>query len=916
MITFEICGKLFKRTAMCVSTYSKISALPMHNLFARNYVVLSCNYVPKICTYKCNTWNTRSFTVNKEEDKTQSFQYKLILLRRSLESQNLKLKIFLEIIDSIESNNYDISHSLGEMLLKCCGKVIYDASLKTRQELVDRVWNLLEKKKCKLTIDHYHALLCAYIDNDCAININEFLQNMTVEPQYTTYCLLLKILSNVGDYETIETYMMKMNEKGMFPTEEVYAALIYAHAMNGNVEKVKEIVNIMEKQGMHPLSTTKAQLIFAFAKNGNLDGLITILKSTTIPTSDIMKVMKFLSLSKNGTHISKVLKLMQPLEKSEISITTTIEQLVHAGCSVDAYTIATGIPISTDSENMRKAFLLCLVKNMIFSNIDPQILLKIVADIAIEHNMNEIWKKAIEFALEAKNRALALMALTEMKAKNVIVEAHYYYPLLLNVCKSGGENDIFAIIKYIAALGINIDSTTLMHYVFPHINVSDPIVTVQKLKCNGLQPICVVEPFMIFLLNEHRVQESLNLCSAYNKHVNCQNMLTPLILNYKVTKDISHCLKLLFELSCNGCGFAGTFAKKFVDHIYFEQSDVENFTLLLNTMKSNKAFMSEGDVQYVIQKISNMHLDEHDEEHISSLLFNLIASKGINHYNSGKFVHPAYMNIDQLNLHLYELKSTGKNTRGILRRLLMFACKTDNVEHVNQLVEEIQSSNLKWTPGMIISLFSFYTRMEEVDKALYKLNEMQSQFPSFKIDGFKILQFVRLLLQRDEIEKAFEILSKDICINHKIDGSKECLKVLNVLANSRHFNYTEKMINLLVQKDYCTKSTSVLRWLVMVPLMRNDIESAVNIFKRCFKKYNKTPGKQELLKELVEQTLEPSQSYNQLLQDVYRIVEEVHGRETAVINLAVSLALCGKINELKNLFQVIHCCLSSFNYNK
>ncbi|XP_076245320.1 leucine-rich PPR motif-containing protein, mitochondrial-like [Calliopsis andreniformis] len=898
IITLIMYSRLYRITARCLSFYSKTSVLSPYNLFTRNYTVLTCDVRKKI-----HLWNIRNLSNSTQISDAETFQQNIIMLQKSIMYQYVKLKNFLQIVTYLENTNCELTPNLGKSLLNCCGKIMFDASFKTKETLANHVWELLEKKQCKLTLDHYHALLQAYIDNESQISPIKFLETMTIKPQYDTYRLLLKVVANTGDFQTIETCMAKMRKEEIPLTEEIYSSLIYAYATTGNITKIREILNNMENENIPPSYKSKSQLIFAFAKNNNFEGLMTLLRSITIDISDIMKLVKFLSLLKHETQISSVLRFVKPLEKVETDVLSTIVQLVRLGFPLDAYTIVTEIPISIKYKSLRNTFAFVLLKEMVRSNTDPKVLFNIANNFVMKQNMVEVWKKIVQFALEADNQMLAFMIFEEMKAKGITIQSYYYWPLLLHASTSVDENNIYEVIKHMMAVDVTIDSNTFLNYIFPYINTNNPINTVNKMKFNGIAPIYVIEPFMNFLLRKGRVSEGLKICKVFKKKVDCQGILNLLIMHYKISKDISHCEELIFKLSYNGRGFAGTFLRMFVDRIDINECDIKNLITFLITMKQHKALMSETDVIYVQEGIFDKVQNEQQRKYISQLLLNVTTNIDIDNCNVETSVHPEYMNEKQLNAHLYELQISQKNTRGVLRKLLLATIKKNDVEQVNELVAEINYNNFEWSPSMKATLFNFYTKNKKLDKAMVEFKEIQSSFPTFEIDNFKILEFVILLVQNDKIEEAFDIIQKCTNVNHKPNAVASCVLLLSLLANSSHFIYTEKMVNLLIEKGYCTYSTNILNWLVFVPIRTDNIVSAVNVFKDCVIKYKIAPERQELLTQLVKCSIKSPQAYDQLLQEVYSLIVACLGKSVAVTNLAISLAQCHKIEQLQTLFK-------------
>ncbi|XP_076645694.1 leucine-rich PPR motif-containing protein, mitochondrial-like [Halictus rubicundus] len=905
MISLRTYNKFLKLSFAFVNVHSNLSEVSIHNLFVRKYLVSTFDCVTKILISKYHTHLSSS--INDDNDK--SFQYKLFKLYEKFEKSEVNEKNLKLVIEYLESSKQDLSAGLSVMLLECCGNVMYNVDLKKRQCLCERVWNLLKQKNV-VTIDHYHALLQTYIDNAYFIDPDKFLQEMTVTPDYNTHCLLLKLLSVTDTTASVIDYLSRMKKKGFIFDEEVYRALIYSYSVHGDIKSIEQVIDSMQKENIELSDTTRTQIIYALAKLNDIQSLIETLKTKDVPLSDIMKLVKFLSLEKNGEHISDVLTCVKPLTEHKKDVLASIVQLVHNKRYSDAYKIITEIPIIEEKVNsIKKRLAFCFVKEMIDSNADNKVLLEFLVNLTINHHIPEIWRKAVQHAVRTNKETLTLNLLTEMKANGIVVQSHYYWPLLVSTHKHGDESDMYSILRHMMGLNVELDFNTLLNYVIPHIDTSDPVTTVKEMFDNGIPTAYVVPPLMRFLLDSYRVQESLTVCKKFKKKIDCQLVLNSLILNYKKSKDIDMSIRLLFELSYNGHGFAGTFLRKFVDEPEFGQNDIGSLIKFLTATKQMQAVMSVLDIKYVEEKVFKLKLSDYDMECISGLLVNVTANVDTDNYNSGISIHPSYMNMDQLKVHLHMLKAKGLNTRGCIRKLFMASCNANNTEQVNELVKEIKVNNIGWSPGMKVTLFNFYTKNAMVVESLTELQEIQSMFPNFRIDNFKIIDFVTLLVKEKKVDEALNVIKNYTNVSHKTKVHTNCLKLLNTLAKYSNFSYVKQMAKFLVQNGYCKNDDVFLTCLLRICMLKNNIEVTINEFKSCVKKYNKTPAKQEILTQLIKETLNSPTEYNRLLDDMYHLLVNVHGKEIAVVNVAISLVECGQIERLRNLLK--NNCLTS-----
>nr|XP_003702383.2 PREDICTED: leucine-rich PPR motif-containing protein, mitochondrial-like [Megachile rotundata] len=818
------------------------------------------------------------------------------LLDESIYNHNVNIKVITSVIEDLENNAYDIPETLSLKLLKCCGHVLYNEPLKIRQELANRVWNLL-KNSCNLTIDHYHALLQTYIDNDYRIDTKEFLKCMRIKPEYDTYCLLLQILPNTTDCTEPEGLIADIQTPDSHYDKKIYNALVYAYAINGNTRKAEDIIKLMRTRNIQPSATTYIHLMYAYAKNNDIESLTHILSTYKPSRAHIMKLIKFLSLSGHGIHIPDIIIFSEPLTVEDYNVISVIVQLVHAGHYLDAYKVVTHIPIRNEAEHIKDTFTLYLLEEMIKLNIDQKIILQFINDLERmrEQCISEILEKTALLSLRTRNETLTIAIFNEMKKRGVLINCNYFWPSFLNENVHDRETHIYSIIKLMTALDVKIDSETLTDYIFPYVDTSDPIVTVRKLLNNGVPVKDIIMPFVTFLLNSGRLKESSTVCSFYKKKIHCNNLLDSIYSSYTKSKDINSCIDFLFQSCYNGNGFAVEFLKKLLSHSTNDLNDIATFII---EMSHYKTVIPPSDMQYIKDKIIENPFSK--KNYILNLISKMAATV-MDNYNYKTLIHPQFMSPEQLYSHFHELKSDGKNYRGVLRKLLMMFCN-QNDTRVNEIVTELNDKNFKWTPGMKLCLLDYFVRNKMLDEASLTLCEFQSEFPQFQIDNFKIIHYATLLIECNKIDEALNVINT-CTVNQKPKSETSIRKLLDLLVTKDTSSYTAKMINLLVERGYCAGSDNILKYLILVYILRDDVKSAIDVFKLCAEQQKRTPAKQELLIKILESISDSSSPNWNLLQNIYDLIVKASGKEIADVNLAIAFGACNKIKELQSLLK-------------
>jgi leucine-rich PPR motif-containing protein len=82
--------------------------------------------------------------------------------------------VFLVLVFILET----ITSSQGLYLIRCCGNLLPEELLEERNNLVQKIWELLLNFEVPLDINHFNSLLRIYLENEHSFNPLRFLSTM------------------------------------------------------------------------------------------------------------------------------------------------------------------------------------------------------------------------------------------------------------------------------------------------------------------------------------------------------------------------------------------------------------------------------------------------------------------------------------------------------------------------------------------------------------------------------------------------------------------------------------------------------------------------------------------------------------------------------------------------------------------
>lgn len=808
-----------------------------------------------------------------------------------------------EVIRLCNENNYQLQSDTGLLLLKCCGNSLSTVKLNERQDFVDQVWRLTKRNSGALTLEHYNTLLNVHAQNSSSVDPNEFLADMSVKPDDDTYRLLFNTAVKTGNTKHLQSIMSIIKDKNILLSEDAFCTLMQSYLTKGNITEAVNVIAYAQNAKL-PVDKLYNKLAHEYATQGDIPNLVKILNDEPQNGTSLVEIIKSLSVSGNGRHISTIMTFLMPsflTIKSEIN--KLIMDLVRVDRVADAYMIINCIGLNDKTAEHVKSFIDNFLTQLITMNAPVNDVTEFASNFVKSGHDPMALTNIAEMSLKLGREKQTFSIFGAMRQMGIEIRPHYYWPLLINAQRNEGEVKIYSILTSMRNANVEFDHETLASYVLPYVNTSYPIATVQRLKMCGIPVSFINTPVIYFLLNEQRLQDALHLYEQSKIVLNYKVLIRPLIKTYFATEDIESCLKILTTFK-EGYGHTGTFLLKILrsNHPVFNLRNLEH--LLLTFEKHNVTF-SLNDSAYLKKFIREIAISQ-----ISEPACNIIDRMTDEHLQIPCLLsipHPQYMNTSQLACHLVELKSQGFGTRKILQRLLEKYCTEDNLQKVEEIKEEYDKSMYKWTPGMKITLFNMYVKHGKLKEAESLLLEVRDTFEEFYVDSNKILLFAIALVKADKPEMAVDIIDNISKTNNKKNMNMNCSKLLHTLAESKYYENTESMLYLLLQKQYCGVTTELLRPLVAIPLKQNNIPQAIEKMKKCAYKYNKVPMALDILTVLLrEKNSLPNAS--QYIEEVYDIIVRARGIEKANTIVVIALANCNKMKELRSVLQVTETC--------
>lgn len=813
-------------------------------------------------------------------------------------NMNIQYEDLLYALKLYAHSNDNSNDKTAIFLLKCCGEVLCNIHQDQRQNLTHHVWNLFQKKVPQLTLEHYHTLLSIYAQNNNIINAPDFLKSMKVKPDEKTFLYLLNIAGKTGDLDVATFALTKMKELNYPLCQMSLNSLIEVYWKIGDIDSAVSTLDTIVLSGLKPQKELYANLACGYSSIGMIDEVLELLKNHSFDGRQVLRIIKHLSLTNDSKNSLEIFKYL-PVEKiiSDPILINTIIKLVHSDHLEEAEKI---VQYFLDNEKSNKTFHLVeqFLSALVLSKQSPVRVLNIIKYLETIYDEKIILLKLLKASLRSSQRELSIEIFEKMKRNKIEIRTHYYWPLFVQASKEG-ELSIFSTIRHMLSLKVELDHTTLVEYIFPYVNTSDPVITSKKFTDLALKLSQVLTSLVCYYLEQGKITEIISLLTSTKGKLDFDKIIESLIKNFQIYNNVDNCIKILEFLPKNkdhaGVFLYEIFSKK------LNESDLLILDNFIVAFQQHKIFIS-SDTLASLRNIFSSSINNKDNFNIIMKL-NSILNDNLKKLNSERLSgipHPSNMTLEQLECHYIELKSKNLNIRGLLRKLLIAHCKKGNLNRVEELKNEAVKLGIIMSPAMKAHLFDIYARNGNIDQVCSLLLDLQKNHPDFIIDSFKLVRAALALVKYNKIYAAIEILNSNKKASSNV--SSDCFNLLDEIARSDYAEMTHDVLNILVKKNYCEINNTLLGPLIRRHIVKNDLVSAVENFDIVAKAYHMTPLRQELFDILVGS--QSDEKVSQLLKTVTDIVVYIHGQETVDMEMIIAYARHGKMKELKNSLKV------------
>ncbi|CAI4222964.1 unnamed protein product [Auanema sp. JU1783] len=230
---------------------------------------------------------------------------------------------FENIVKELEKNNESLRFVLGKypdqwlsLILSSCGNAMSNANKKTREMILNRLWDVLIKNAIPISITAYNSRLRAMLENRTNFSVEEELsyltEDLSLEPNQETFQLFLERTAHLGDIDACRNLVYEMARNGCIVDSICNQSLVYCFAVRGQYTKADSLVEKSKsKFDEQAQALANGACARAAAFRGDTTRLRQILrrslgknKKLTISANDLFETIFLLSEASVGDDVS------------------------------------------------------------------------------------------------------------------------------------------------------------------------------------------------------------------------------------------------------------------------------------------------------------------------------------------------------------------------------------------------------------------------------------------------------------------------------------------------------------------------------------------------------------------------------------------------------------------------------------
>ncbi|XP_037935324.1 leucine-rich PPR motif-containing protein, mitochondrial [Teleopsis dalmanni] len=900
--------------------------------------------------------NNSKYCTNAEFNQS-SPQIKAETLFNSLNSYYqingyVKADTLNELLESVERDD-KLSKEQIEFLLTLCNPIrMPTENTAVRKEFFERLWNVL-KTRNHINKELCHIKLQIFKDNRVPLTnfrqiLQEYEENGCTTSTPDLYSKLLRIVCESGNIQQALEILTEMRNKNFALAEADFNSLILGHARSFDINNSYKILDSMTAAGLSASSETQTMLIIAHLENNDIPKAKEILHKyhgqfSAAQIFNILRSCLIVDFDFDLEFISQLILEIPKLDLIGPEVPTALKsvciEMIHNKKLPVVLKIISTLPnpefnINQNTDTFGNFLLhhMFAIRHETEGIIEASKLLK-------DSGKNE---RALHVATEIamkRNPPVAVEFFKSLSTEEPL-RPHYFWPLLIHNFRKHGESGIIRTLKIMSTLQVTCDEDTIIQYILPKLSImlNEPAKAIKLLQNAGLKSSHIMPIIIEYLITQDKLEEVFELSELYLSKFDMTKLIPTLskqTANVRAKKRYFQFAKMLSSLLNRNenpkVDIIGQLLIRMLATQGRIRTDALEFLRFIRQMHKHNLKISPTAVN-VIQSYLKQFENDHRAEEIQKTLKDMTnknyilsdeSEKSFDLRTSSFAKHPRDMSLDELECHLIELETKKLNTRGVLRRLLQLCVRDNRLERALEIKTKCDQLNVDISPGMLASVFDMYIKLKDLPKAKMQLEKLKKTFPGFQIDEHKIIDYAALLVHDGELDVAKKLLEQR-SETQKIFGGDYVLKnVWNFLTNvaniaaqispplAKEENITKENFEFLKKLGYCKIHNTLLGPIVREYLLRRDLRSAIEEFKKLAQRYRHTPLQFEILSLLVRLGNADSKEFENyainvedaqtLLREVISTVTSVHGQTNLNSALILAFAESGTDNQLRRL---------------
>ncbi|XP_015120373.1 leucine-rich PPR motif-containing protein, mitochondrial [Diachasma alloeum] len=816
------------------------------------------------------------------------------------------------------TNRADIERILGEiqlagtvpslealLLIRCCGRPMIDQNSKEGVQLVQEIWDTLERLKIPMDVSHFNALLNVYLERHHSFSPAEFLRMMVekqIVPNRVTYHRLIEGYCRKGDIVNATKVIDMMRTNNLPLCENVFNSLITGYSEANDIENAESTLETMKSTGIEPSADTYGALLCAYAKRGDMSSItktIAKLESLEITLLDqhLMDIIE--TLATNG-HSDKAAEFSLELPK-EIRQDTEVGRLLVKLMEIKQTKLALEILKNTTTDaarlQVRTGFLLrAAATNKLFTNDELVTFCTVLEDEGLHPRPFSI---ALYHVLSRNaNPSVVIPLMNAWKKRGGQIREHYFWPVLRTEARASNYQGIIDVLKSMVDDFKIIPSVdTLRDYTIPFMfGTWDNIIG--KLLPLGIQKPTILQAIAHRSINDKKLRNAMMFMRSYPIKYSKDLFLEPMAFSLNMWDDTKSFVTILRFLG-DECTEN---PEHNVNNIPISISD-EAMAAVLSTIPKYRPNIVEkllhefeaaglsisSEVGETVKSFFEPHKAAELDHLISKLTSGELIPVPMEEYNS-------YLK-DKNND--YIKRPTGVNVSD-LRIQFAYHLENKNEEKILKILRQLQALDYQSPPVLAQSL-ELFCSTENLEAAEYCFNQFKEHCHEVGLDTMKTLSFATLLVKKDRLQDAMMVLAEASVLDENEKFSRglkgKVRSLLESIAETQHVENTHQLFNLLKSKNYIVFDNYSLGPLVKVHLLRKEIDKAMEIFERFSNEYKCTPYKNVLASALID--AEDANS----LQRLTDLCTEIHGESNALVDLAMLFLEAGRPIQARKILE-------------